>query len=108
MFVQKSKLTRKKRVASFLFYLLAICTCDRSWPTIPQVFVKGNFVGGCDIMMDMHKSGELDTLLIREKIIEPKMDERNQHHHVTESSKPPVVAGGNDEPTENSQSKRKD
>ncbi|KAL8606629.1 hypothetical protein ACOMHN_025728 [Nucella lapillus] len=29
------------------------------WPTIPQVFIDGEFVGGCDIMMDMHKNGEL-------------------------------------------------
>ncbi|KAI8819987.1 thioredoxin-like protein [Fimicolochytrium jonesii] len=37
-----------------------------SWPTIPQVFVKGEFVGGCDILINMHQSGELDSLL-REK-----------------------------------------
>merc|ERR1719346_453430 len=30
-----------------------------SWPTIPQVFLGGQFVGGCDIMLEMHKSGEL-------------------------------------------------
>lgn len=30
-----------------------------SWPTIPQVFMEGEFVGGCDIMLEMHKSGEL-------------------------------------------------
>ncbi|XP_076442259.1 glutaredoxin-related protein 5, mitochondrial-like [Babylonia areolata] len=29
------------------------------WPTIPQVFMDGEFVGGCDILMDMHKNGEL-------------------------------------------------
>ncbi|OQR84641.1 monothiol glutaredoxin-5, mitochondrial precursor [Achlya hypogyna] len=33
------------------------------WPTIPQLFVKGEFVGGCDIITDMHKSGELAELL---------------------------------------------
>ncbi len=43
-----------------------------SWPTIPQVFVKGNFVGGCDIMMEMHKSGDLEALLVKEKIIAPE------------------------------------
>jgi monothiol glutaredoxin len=32
------------------------------WPTIPQVFVKGEFVGGSDILMEMHKSGELEKL----------------------------------------------
>ncbi|KAL6727952.1 hypothetical protein Aduo_009780 [Ancylostoma duodenale] len=29
------------------------------WPTIPQVYVKGEFVGGCDIMVQMHKNGEI-------------------------------------------------
>ncbi len=30
-----------------------------SWPTIPQLYVKGEFVGGCDIIRDMYQSGEL-------------------------------------------------
>ena len=34
-----------------------------SWPTIPQLYVKGEFVGGCDIVMEMFQSGELGTLL---------------------------------------------
>jgi monothiol glutaredoxin len=34
-----------------------------NWPTIPQLYVKGEFVGGCDIVMEMHQSGELLTLL---------------------------------------------
>lgn len=33
------------------------------WPTIPQLYVKGEFVGGCDIIRDMTLSGELDTML---------------------------------------------
>lgn len=32
------------------------------WPTIPQLYVKGEFVGGSDIMMEMYESGELKTL----------------------------------------------
>ncbi|KAF8064519.1 GRXS15 [Scenedesmus sp. PABB004] len=32
------------------------------WPTIPQVFVKGEFIGGSDILMEMHKAGELGQL----------------------------------------------
>ncbi len=32
------------------------------WPTIPQLYVKGEFVGGCDIVTEMVLSGELDTL----------------------------------------------
>ncbi len=33
------------------------------WPTIPQLYVKGEFVGGCDIIIEMTLSGELETLL---------------------------------------------
>ena len=33
------------------------------WPTIPQLYVKGEFVGGSDIMMEMYESGELKTLM---------------------------------------------
>ncbi|MEM8569930.1 MAG: Grx4 family monothiol glutaredoxin [Pseudomonadota bacterium] len=33
------------------------------WPTIPQLYVKGEFVGGCDIITEMTMSGELDSLL---------------------------------------------
>ena len=33
-----------------------------NWPTIPQLYVKGEFVGGCDIILDMHKSGELASV----------------------------------------------
>ena len=38
------------------------------WPTIPQLYVKGEFVGGCDIVTEMTLSGELDTLLEKEGI----------------------------------------
>ena len=34
-----------------------------NWPTIPQLYVKGEFVGGCDIVKEMFSEGELDTLL---------------------------------------------
>jgi monothiol glutaredoxin len=34
-----------------------------SWPTIPQLYVKGEFVGGCDIVTEMYQSGELQALL---------------------------------------------
>ena len=34
-----------------------------NWPTIPQLYVNGEFVGGCDIMNEMFESGELATLL---------------------------------------------
>ena len=34
-----------------------------NWPTIPQLFVKGEFIGGSDIMMEMYQSGELQQVL---------------------------------------------
>ncbi len=34
-----------------------------NWPTIPQVYIKGKFVGGCDIIRELHASGELDRML---------------------------------------------
>jgi monothiol glutaredoxin len=34
-----------------------------NWPTIPQLYVKGEFIGGCDIVTEMFQSGELKTLL---------------------------------------------
>lgn len=40
-----------------------------NWPTIPQVFIKGEFVGGTDIMLQMHKDGSLEDLLIKEGIV---------------------------------------
>jgi monothiol glutaredoxin len=39
-----------------------------SWPTIPQLYVKGEFVGGCDIVTEMFQSGELATLLTEKGI----------------------------------------
>ncbi|MEP1588085.1 MAG: Grx4 family monothiol glutaredoxin [Tateyamaria sp.] len=38
------------------------------WPTIPQLYVKGEFVGGCDIITEMTLSGELDTLLVENEV----------------------------------------
>ncbi len=39
------------------------------WPTIPQLYVKGEFVGGCDIVREMYETGELSQLL-KEKEVE--------------------------------------
>ena len=33
------------------------------WPTIPQLYVRGEFIGGCDIMTEMYESGELQELI---------------------------------------------
>ena len=34
-----------------------------NWPTIPQLYIKGEFIGGCDIVREMYASGELDQVL---------------------------------------------
>ena len=38
------------------------------WPTIPQVYIKGEFVGGCDIVKEMYENGELKKILEEKKI----------------------------------------
>jgi monothiol glutaredoxin len=38
------------------------------WPTIPQLYVKGEFVGGSDILMEMYDAGELEDLLTEAKV----------------------------------------
>jgi monothiol glutaredoxin len=40
------------------------------WPTIPQLYVKGEFVGGCDIVREMFQSGELKTLLEEQGVLQ--------------------------------------
>lgn len=42
-----------------------------SWPTYPQLYVKGELVGGCDIIMEMYESGELEKLV---KGVNPEAD----------------------------------
>jgi len=41
------------------------------WPTIPQLYVNGEFVGGCDILLGMHQSGELEELLEKHNVLPP-------------------------------------
>ena len=40
-----------------------------SWPTIPQLYVGGEFVGGCDIITEMFQSGELESLLKEKALV---------------------------------------
>ncbi|OCX61089.1 monothiol glutaredoxin, Grx4 family [Thioclava sp. SK-1] len=42
------------------------------WPTIPQLYVKGEFVGGCDIITEMTLSGELDQLFTDQGVVYDK------------------------------------
>jgi monothiol glutaredoxin len=39
------------------------------WPTIPQLYVKGEFVGGCDIVREMYQSGELQDFLQQQGVV---------------------------------------
>lgn len=39
------------------------------WPTIPQLYINKEFVGGCDILMQMHKDGSLADMLAQNKLI---------------------------------------
>lgn len=41
-----------------------------NWPTIPQLYVKGEFVGGCDIIKEMFEQGELKAYLVEKGILE--------------------------------------
>ncbi len=52
------------------------------WPTIPQLYVKGEFVGGCDIITEMTLSGELDTLLEQNGVAfdKAKADQIREHN----------------------------
>ena len=40
-----------------------------NWPTIPQIYIKEEFIGGCDIIKEMHMDGTLEELLQREGLI---------------------------------------
>ena len=39
------------------------------WPTIPQLYIKGEFIGGCDIVKEMFEKGDLKKMLIEKKIL---------------------------------------
>ncbi|MBS0234594.1 MAG: Grx4 family monothiol glutaredoxin [Proteobacteria bacterium] len=45
-----------------------------NWPTIPQLYIKGEFIGGCDIMREMYSAGELHDLICAKGI-------PHSHHH---------------------------
>ena len=46
-----------------------------NWPTLPQLYIKGTFIGGCDIVKEMHGDGSLEELLVRENIIKKEVVE---------------------------------
>ncbi|GMG27061.1 unnamed protein product [Ambrosiozyma monospora] len=54
------------------------------WPTIPQLFVKGEFIGGCDIIMSMSQSGELAELLDDAEALVPEEEDEIEVDEQTE------------------------
>jgi len=49
-----------------------------NWPTIPQVYIDGEFVGGCDIMLQMHRSGDLIETLDKAGIKSALIDKKDE------------------------------
>ncbi|KAI5818364.1 monothiol glutaredoxin-5 [Pyronema omphalodes] len=49
-----------------------------SWPTIPQLYINKEFIGGCDILVNMHSSGELAELLEKEGVLVPAAPETEE------------------------------
>jgi monothiol glutaredoxin len=62
-----------------------------NWPTIPQLFVKGELVGGCDIVTEMYESGELAELLG----VEAPADAPEAAPAAAEPGAPPLQIGNN-------------
>jgi monothiol glutaredoxin len=60
-----------------------------NWPTIPQLFVRGELVGGCDIVTEMYESGELADLLG----VEPPADAPEHAPAAAEPGAPPLQIG---------------
>ncbi|KAJ9156520.1 hypothetical protein NKR23_g1280 [Pleurostoma richardsiae] len=57
------------------------------WPTIPQLYVDKEFVGGCDILVSMHQNGELAKLLEEKKVLAPAEPAEAEAGAEAESSK---------------------
>jgi monothiol glutaredoxin len=62
-----------------------------NWPTIPQLFVKGELVGGCDIITEMYESGELAEVLG----VQPPADAPAEAPAAAEPGAPPLQIGNN-------------
>lgn len=61
----------------YFFFVLGIKEYS-NWPTIPQVFIDGEFVGGCDLMLEMHKNGELVDELQKVGIKSALLDKKDE------------------------------
>ena len=61
-------------LASYILSLLPGVKVFSNWPTIPQVYFNGEFVGGCDILLQMHQNGDLVEELKKLGIRSPLLD----------------------------------
>ncbi|XP_035731147.1 glutaredoxin-related protein 5, mitochondrial-like isoform X2 [Vespa mandarinia] len=64
------------------------------WPTIPQVFINGDFIGGCDILLEMHKNGELVEELKKVGIKSALLEKENTSQSESTKSKDTMKAFG--------------
>ena len=51
-----------RRLVKVIDLWLLVYSFNSKWPTIPQVYLKGEFIGGCDILMQMHESDEIEKV----------------------------------------------
>lgn len=58
-----------------------------NWPTIPQVFINGEFVGGCDIVLQMHQNGELVEELKKVGITSALLSQEQEKSKSSQSEK---------------------
>ena len=61
-----------------------------NWPTIPQLYVKGEFVGGCDIIREMFQAGELQSLLKDKGIAVKEIADRVSRSRLREKAEPGI------------------
>lgn len=68
-----------KRMLILYFFSVVLGIKEYSnWPTIPQVFINGEFVGGCDLILEMHKNGELVDELQKVGIKSALLDKKDE------------------------------
>jgi hypothetical protein len=71
-----SRMMSYDQVYCFNVFLMTVGIKEYSeWPTIPQLYVKGEFVGGCDIVLNMHQSGDLEKVLEGAGVLVPIEEE---------------------------------
>lgn len=68
----------KRMLIQYFFSVVLGIKEYSNWPTIPQVFINGEFVGGCDLMLEMHKNGELVDELQKVGIKSALLDKKDE------------------------------